>query len=56
MARGRRWNGLSALGLMSMTRQKVRFVREAFAPPKTEGLRTRTLMGRLRGALKAITS
>ena len=52
MARRRRWNGLSALGLMSMTREKARFVRETFAPPRTEGLRTRTLMGRLKGAVK----
>jgi hypothetical protein len=52
LARRRRWNGLSALGLMSMTRQKIRFVRETFAPPKREGLRTRTVMGRLRGALR----
>jgi len=56
MARGRRRNGISALGFLSMTRHKVRFVREAIAPPRTDGLRTRTLMGRLRGALRAITS
>jgi hypothetical protein len=56
MARGRRWNGLSALGLMSMTDQKLRFVREAISPPKRDGLRTRTLMGRLRGAWKGVTS
>jgi hypothetical protein len=47
LARGRRWNGLSALGLMGMTRHKARFVREAILPPSREGLRTRTLMGRL---------
>lgn len=52
LARRRRWNGLSALGLMSMTRQKGRFVRETLAPPKRDGLRTRTVMGRLWGALK----
>jgi len=52
LARRRRWNGLSALGLLSMTREKVRFVRETLAPPKREGLRTRTVMGRLWGALK----
>jgi hypothetical protein len=52
LARRRRWNGLSALGLMSMTRQKARFVRETLAPPKRDGLRTRTVMGRLWGALK----
>lgn len=56
MARRRRWNGLSALGLMSMTREKLRFVRETLSPPSTEGLRTRTVMGRLRGALKAAIS
>jgi hypothetical protein len=56
MARRRRWNGLSALGLMSMTRQKARFVREALAPPRTDGLRSRTLMGRLKGALRLATS
>jgi len=56
LARRRRWNGLSALGLLSMTRQKARFVREAFAPRRTEGLRTRTLMGRLKGALRMATS
>lgn len=47
MARRRRWNGLSALGLMSMTREKGRFVREGLAPTRREGLRTRTLVGRL---------
>lgn len=52
LARRRRWNGLSALGLMSMTRQKVRFVRETLAPPKRDGLRTRSVMGRIWGALK----
>jgi hypothetical protein len=52
LARRRRWNGLSALGLMSMTRQKLRFVRETLAPPKRDGLRTRTVMGRIWGALK----
>jgi len=56
MARRRRWNGLSALGLMSMTPQKLRFVREAISPPKRDGLRTRTLMGRLRGVLRVVTS
>jgi hypothetical protein len=56
MARRRRWNGLSALGLMSMTREKARFVRETFAPTRTEGLRTRSVMGRLKGALRAVTS
>jgi hypothetical protein len=56
LARRRRWNGLSALGLMSMTREKARYVREAFAPPRTDGLRTRTLMGRLKGALRVATS
>lgn len=56
MARRRRWNGLSALGWMSMTREKLRFVRETIAPPNREGLRTRTVMGRLKGALKAVTT
>jgi len=56
MARGRRRNGISALGFLSMTRHKIRFVREAIVPPRTDGLRTRTLMGRLRGALRALTS
>jgi hypothetical protein len=51
MARSRRWNGLSALGLMSMTPQKGRFIREAISPPKREGLRSRTVMGRLRQAV-----
>lgn len=52
MARRRRWNGLSALGLMSMTREKLRFVRETLVPPKRDGLRTRTVMGRIWGALR----
>jgi hypothetical protein len=56
LARRRRRNGISALGFLSMTRRKLRFIRETLAPPRTEGLRTRTLMGRLRGALRAITS
>ncbi len=50
MTRRRRWEGLSALGLMSMTRQKARFVREVISPPRREGLRTRTVIGRLWGA------
>ena len=50
MSRRRRWDGLSALGLMSMTREKARFVREVISPPKRDGLRTRSLMGRLWGA------
>ena len=56
MARSRRWNGLSALGLMSMTREKFRFVRETLAPPGRGGLRTPTVMGRLKGALRTVTS
>jgi hypothetical protein len=52
MARRRRWNGLSALGLMSMTREKVRFVRETLAPPNRNGLRTRSVVGRIWGALR----
>jgi hypothetical protein len=51
LARRRRWDGLSALGLMSLTRDKVRFVREAFSPPRLEGMRTRTAIGRLRRAV-----
>ena len=37
---------------MSMTPQKVRFVRETLAPPKRDGLRTQTVMGRLWGVLR----
>ena len=47
MARKRRWDGLSALGLLSLTREKARFVREAISPPRREGLRTRSLVGRV---------
>jgi hypothetical protein len=50
MARRRRWDGLSALGLLSMTGEKARFVRETLSPPRREGLRTRGLLGRLREA------
>jgi len=50
LLRRRRWDGLSALGLLSLTREKARFVREAFAPSRSEGMRTRTVMGRLRRA------
>jgi hypothetical protein len=56
MARRRRWNGLSALGLMSMTSEKTRFIRETVAPARREGLRTRTVMGRIWGALKLTTT
>lgn len=47
LARGRRSNALSALGFMSMTREKGRFIRETLLPPSREGLRTRSLAGRL---------
>jgi hypothetical protein len=50
LLRRRRWDGLSALGLLSLTREKARFLRESISPPRTEGLRTRTVMGRLRRA------
>ncbi|HZE99695.1 MAG TPA: nucleotidyltransferase family protein, partial [Planctomycetota bacterium] len=50
LARRRRSECLSALGLLSMTDQKARFVREAFAPPRQEGMRTRSVLGRLREA------
>ncbi|MBV8880169.1 MAG: nucleotidyltransferase family protein [Planctomycetaceae bacterium] len=50
LARRRRWTGLSALGLLSLTEDKARFVRESFLPPRREGFRTRTLLGRLREA------
>jgi len=51
LARRRRWDGLSALGLLSMTGEKARFVRETLCPPRREGLRTRSLLGRLRQAV-----
>jgi hypothetical protein len=51
LARRRRWDGLSALGLMSMTGEKARFVRETLSPPRREGLRTRSFLGRLRQAV-----
>jgi hypothetical protein len=59
LARWRRWNGLSALGLLSMargTRQKARFVREALAPGRaaSAGFSSRTLSGRLRRATAMI--
>lgn len=54
LARRRRWDGLSALGLLSLTGEKGRFVREVLAPPRREGLRTRTLMGRLRQAVGTV--
>lgn len=50
LARRRRWDGLSALGLLSLTDQKARFIRESFSPPQRDGLRTRTVIGRLREA------
>jgi hypothetical protein len=54
LAQRRRWDGLSALGLMSMTSQKGRFVRETLRPPRTDGLRTRSLAGRIGGALRYV--
>lgn len=65
LARRRRWNGLSALGYLSMAqgvRAKARFVRESLAPRRSEseGLRSRTLGKRLWRAasmiLKGVTS
>ena len=52
LARRRRWDGLSALGLLSMTSEKGRFVREALAPRReaSEGFTSRTLGSRLRRA------
>jgi len=50
MARRRRWDGLSALGLLSMTGEKARFLRETLSPPRREGLRTKGFLGRLRQA------
>jgi hypothetical protein len=55
-ARRRRWDGLSALGLLSMARGwrgKARFVLEALVPARggSEGLRTRTLGGRVGRAI-----
>jgi hypothetical protein len=51
MARRRRWDGLSALGLLSMTGEKIRFVRETLSPPRREGLRTTGFLGRIRKAV-----
>ncbi|HLY11602.1 MAG TPA: nucleotidyltransferase family protein [Planctomycetota bacterium] len=50
LVKRRRWDGLSALGLLSLTTQRTRFIRESFSPPRQEGFRTRTVMGRLRRA------
>ena len=50
LVRRRRWDGLSALGLLSLTAEKARFISESFAPPRKAGMRTRTVMGRLRRA------
>jgi hypothetical protein len=50
LARRRRWDGLSALGLLSLTDEKTRFIREVVSPPRREGLRTQTVIGRLRQA------
>jgi hypothetical protein len=50
LARRRRWDGLSALGLLSLTDEKTRFIREVVSPPHREGLRTQTVIGRLRQA------
>lgn len=51
-ARGRRWDGLSALGLLSMAPGvggKARFLKETLAPPREAlpGLRTASTWGRL---------
>jgi hypothetical protein len=50
LARRRRWDGLSALGMLSLTREKGRYLREVFSPPGREGLRTRSVIGRLHRA------
>ena len=50
LLRRRRWDGLSALGLLSLTNEKARFISESFAPPRRAGMRTRTVLGRLRRA------
>lgn len=47
LLRRRRWDGLSALGMLSLTSEKGRYLRETFSPPQPDGLRTRTLAGRL---------
>jgi len=57
--RGRRWDGLSALGLLSLARgaaAKARFVREALAPPAEArpALRSRSVAERLRSAARMI--
>lgn len=57
LARRRRWDGLSALGLLSMARgaaAKVRFVREALAPRAVQGLATPGLGGRLGRAVRFV--
>ena len=56
-ARRRRWDGLSALGFLSMAkgwREKARFVRESLGPERSEGYRTRTLGGRVGRAVGMI--
>jgi len=50
LLRRRRWDGLSALGLLSLTEEKSRFISESFSPPRKEGMRTKSVMGRLRRA------
>jgi len=50
LLRRRRWDGLSALGLLSLTDEKSRFISESFSPPRKEGMRTKSVMGRLRRA------
>jgi hypothetical protein len=50
LARRRRWDGLSALGMLSLTTEKARYLKETFSPPGRDGLRTRSVMGRLRQA------
>lgn len=47
MARRRRWDGLSALGLLSMTCEKARFIRETLSPSRKEGLRTQHVLDRV---------
>ena len=54
LLRRHRWDGLSALGLLSLTAEKARFISESFSPPRKTGMRTRTVMGRLRRAAERL--
>lgn len=56
-ARKRRWDGLSALGLLALARgwkEKVRFVRETLVPVEVEGLHSPFPAARLRRAVAMI--